>query len=243
MHQPQRREAGEQVALDQLHEGGRVGVEVVRAERVEVGVAGGGDVDHRRHVELDQRLVQREPVRVGERRRGPVPAGRVGVEVAADEAQLLDAPAQLGDGVVERAARRLRAAGTTPAKCSGNSPTTRATRSLLARAQARAVAGSGDVVLHRRTPAARRASGRRRARAAPAAGCPRCSRGSPSSLICPQLRLGQRRVRQPGQLGVAERRELRRRGRVVAVAVDDHEVGSCVDVGEALARRAGPACR
>ena len=39
---------------------------------------------------------------------GPVPAGRVGVEVAADEAELLDAAAQLGDAVVEVAARRLR---------------------------------------------------------------------------------------------------------------------------------------
>ena len=88
----------------QLHEHRGVGVEVVRAERVEVRVAGRRHVHHRRHVELDHRLVEREPVRVGQRRRGPVPAGRVGVEVAADEAELLDAPAQLGDR--RRRARR-----------------------------------------------------------------------------------------------------------------------------------------
>src|SRR5688572_9555268 len=38
--EPQAREVAEQVALDQLHEGGGVGVEVVRAGVMEIGIAG-----------------------------------------------------------------------------------------------------------------------------------------------------------------------------------------------------------
>ena len=70
--QPQLGEVGEQVRGEQLHERRGVGAEVVRAGGVEVRVAGGAHVDHRRHVELAQRLVQRVPVAVGQRR--PVPA-------------------------------------------------------------------------------------------------------------------------------------------------------------------------
>ena len=65
----QRRKVLEQIALDELHERGRVGVDVVRAGRVEVGIARRRDVDHRRHVELDHLLVERIPVPVGQRRR------------------------------------------------------------------------------------------------------------------------------------------------------------------------------
>jgi acyl-CoA dehydrogenase len=67
-HQPQRRETAEQVAHQQLHEGGGVRVEVVRAEGVRRRVARGGDVDHGGNVELGHLLVQREPVGVGQRR-------------------------------------------------------------------------------------------------------------------------------------------------------------------------------
>ena len=62
------------VALQELHESRGVGVDVVRARGVEVGVAGTGDVDHRRHVEVDHRLVERVPGLVGERQGGPVTA-------------------------------------------------------------------------------------------------------------------------------------------------------------------------
>ena len=86
--QTQRREVGEEVALDELHEGRGVGVDVVRAGGVEVGVAAARHVDHRRHVELDHLLVDRVPVAIGERRPGPHAAARIGVEVAADEAEL-----------------------------------------------------------------------------------------------------------------------------------------------------------
>ena len=47
-------------------------------------------MDHRRHVECHQLLVERIPVAIGQRRRGPVAARRVGVQVAADEAELVD---------------------------------------------------------------------------------------------------------------------------------------------------------
>jgi acyl-CoA dehydrogenase len=91
-HEAQRREPAEQVARQQLHEGRGVGVEVVRAERVHGRVARGRHVDHGRNVELDHLLVQREPVLVGQRRRRPPRARRVRVQVAADEAELGDAP-------------------------------------------------------------------------------------------------------------------------------------------------------
>ncbi len=64
--QPERREAGEQVTLQQLHEHRGVRVEVVGTKRVEVRVAGAGDVDHGRNIELDHLLVQGEPRRIGQ---------------------------------------------------------------------------------------------------------------------------------------------------------------------------------
>ena len=72
------------------------------------GVARRADVDHRRHVERDHRFVERVPVAIGERRRGPVTARRIRVQVAADEAELVDAAFELANAVVRRYARRLR---------------------------------------------------------------------------------------------------------------------------------------
>ncbi len=66
---------------------------------------------HRRHVELDHLLVHRIPeLLVGERRVLPVAARGIGIEVAADEAQLLDATLELLEAarVRRRHARRLR---------------------------------------------------------------------------------------------------------------------------------------
>src|SRR3984957_11469457 len=110
-HEPQRREPAEPVPHQQLHEGGGVRVEVVRAERVRGRVARGGHVDHGRDVELDHLLVQREPVRVGQRRRGPPRAGRVRVQVAADEPELGEAAVELFDAAVERLPPVLPAVG------------------------------------------------------------------------------------------------------------------------------------
>ena len=70
-------------------------------------VAAAGDVDHRRHVELDHLLVERVVPLVGHRRRVEVAAGRIGIQVAADEAHL-HAALELGDGVLRRHAGRLR---------------------------------------------------------------------------------------------------------------------------------------
>ena len=104
----QRREILEEVRRQELHERGRVAVDVVRAGGVEVRVARRAHVDHRRHVELDHLLVERIPLAVGQRRVGPVAARRIGVQVAADEAELLDAALELGDAVRGRDAGRLR---------------------------------------------------------------------------------------------------------------------------------------
>ncbi|MNQ52570.1 hypothetical protein D3C85_665920 [compost metagenome] len=106
--QAQFRKVAEQIALQQLHEGRCVGVEVVRAGGVEAGIAGPGDVDHRRHIEFDHLLKKGIPGAVGQRRRGPVSSRGVGVEVAADEAQFVDATLQLMDRVRYGHARRLR---------------------------------------------------------------------------------------------------------------------------------------
>ncbi len=63
---------------------------------------------HRGHIEIDHLFVERVPVLVRERWIGPVTAGGIGVEVAADEAEFLDAAAQLGNAVGGRNAGRLR---------------------------------------------------------------------------------------------------------------------------------------
>ena len=103
----ERREILEEVRQQELHEGRRVGVDVVRAGGVEARVARRAHVHHRRHVELDDLLVERIPPAVGERRLLPVAARRIGVQVAADEPQLVDAALELGDAVLGRHARRL----------------------------------------------------------------------------------------------------------------------------------------
>ena len=62
---------------------------------------------HGGHVQLDQLLIDRIPPAIGERRVGPVAAGRIGIEVAADEPEFLHAAFQLADAVVGPHARRL----------------------------------------------------------------------------------------------------------------------------------------
>ena len=56
----------EQIALNELHHRGRVGVDVVGAGCMEAGIAARRDVHHRRDVVLDHLFVDRIPVSVGQ---------------------------------------------------------------------------------------------------------------------------------------------------------------------------------
>ena len=98
----------EHVRQDELHHRHGVGVEIVRAGGVLRRIAAAGDVDHRRHVELDHLLVERIPPFVGERRRVEIAARRIGIEIAADDAELLHAALELLDRRGRRLALRLR---------------------------------------------------------------------------------------------------------------------------------------
>ena len=104
----ERRKILEQILLDQLHEGGGVAIDVVRAGGVEVRIARTADMDHGRHVELNHFFVQRIPPLVGQRRVGPVAPRWIGVEVAADEAELLHAAFEFRDAVCRRNTGALR---------------------------------------------------------------------------------------------------------------------------------------
>ena len=64
-------------------------------------------MDHRRHLELAELLVEQVPPAVGERRIGPVAARGIGIEIHADEAELREA-LQLWNAVLRRHARVLR---------------------------------------------------------------------------------------------------------------------------------------
>ena len=73
--------------------------------------AGARGVDMRRDVELAQLLVERIPVAVAERRRFlPGVLVRIGIEQAADEAELLDAAFELRQRLLDRRAGGLRQA-------------------------------------------------------------------------------------------------------------------------------------
>src|SRR5215471_14267427 len=80
----------------------------MRTRSVEGGIAGRADMDHRRHIQLAKLLVKFVPVAVGQRRRGPASAGRIGIQVAADKAKLVHAARKLLDAVLRTNARGLR---------------------------------------------------------------------------------------------------------------------------------------
>ena len=107
----ERGEILEQVAFQQLHEGGGVGVEVMRPGGVKGRIATGADVDHGRNVVFHHLLVDGVPEFVGQRRRCPVAAARVRVQVDADVAVLLHAFHQFGDAGGRVHAGRLRQHG------------------------------------------------------------------------------------------------------------------------------------
>jgi hypothetical protein len=199
-------------------------VPALSAERVERRVAGRRHVHHAGHVQLDQGLVQREPVRIGHRRRRPEPPRGVGVDVAPDEAQLLDAPAQLGHRVVEAAAGRLRELADA-GEVLREQPDDAADEVV---ADPRPGAGHGrvgDVVLHRGS--LRREDHEVAAALAQHPQLVRLDRRA--QLVVARLavlRFRRRGVGQAGQLRGAELLVRRRHGGEVAVAVDDHRRAS-----------------
>ncbi len=107
-NEPQRREVLEQIALDELHEGRGVRVDIVRTGGVKYRVTGRADVHHGGHIQLHHLFVERIPVAVSERRRSPVAPRRIGIQVAADETELVYAALQLLDAIFGRNAGRLR---------------------------------------------------------------------------------------------------------------------------------------
>src|SRR5665213_3941112 len=80
---------------------------------MEIRVARLRNVDHRRDVELAELLVDGIPRPVKQRQAGPHAAGRVRVQVDADEAELVYRSLHLRDRVGWRRGRRLRQLGDT----------------------------------------------------------------------------------------------------------------------------------
>src|SRR3546814_11828043 len=69
-------------------------------------------MDQRRHVQLDELLIERVPEAIAQARRGQgVALGGIGIEDAADEAKLPDAALQLLDAVGRALGAELRQAG------------------------------------------------------------------------------------------------------------------------------------
>ena len=178
-------------------------------------------MDHRRHVELDHLLVQRIPPPVGERRVLPVAARRIGVQVAADEAELLHAALELRDAVRGRDAGRLRqlAHADEILRVERHAAVDQVVAELRPRAARRGVA---DVVRHPRRP--RRED--REIGAALALQLELRALEARAHLVVADLERALRRRRAAAlerrDLRLAPGLELARRGGVVAVAVDDH---------------------
>src|SRR3984893_9758421 len=220
--QLQGRKILEQVRGDELHEGGGVAVDVVRAGGVEIRVARGADMDHCRHVELDQFFVKRIPPAVGERRRVPVAARRIGIEIAADETKLVDAAREFADAILRIDAGRLRqlAHADEIVGIEGGEAVNQVVRNLR---PFEAHAFVADVMRH--AGRARREDGE-----AGAALALELELGAPDAraqLVVADLDGGWRgllrRVLDGGDLVLAEIVQLLRLGGVVAVAIDDHD--------------------
>jgi hypothetical protein len=177
-------------------------------------------VDHRGHVELAQLLVERVPVLVDQRRIGPHAAGGIGVEVDADEAELVHHALELRDAVPGRHAGELRQLPDAD----------EVVRQELADAVDEVVADAcpflaqllgADVMRHAAGP-------RREHRQVAAALALETDLRlhAPDQHLVADAEVGgtgtARRVRQPRELLVAECVQRRRLGGVVAVDVNDH---------------------
>src|SRR6266481_6056559 len=75
---------------------------------MEIRVAGGADMNHCGHVELDHFLVERIPKFIGKRWSSPVASRWIRIEIASDETQLIDTPLELRNRIRNRNALRLR---------------------------------------------------------------------------------------------------------------------------------------
>ena len=95
-------EVFEQVRSEALHKSCGVGIQIVRASRVEATVAAGAHVDHGGDVVFHHFFVDGVPVFVAQGRRCPVTARRIGVQVDTHIAILFHAALQLwntGSGI------------------------------------------------------------------------------------------------------------------------------------------------
>jgi hypothetical protein len=216
----QRREIPEQIALDELHERRRIGVDVVRASGVEIRIAGGADVHHRRHIEFHQLLIQRIPVAIGQRRGVPVATRGVRVEIAADETQVPDAPFELRRAVGGGHAWRLRqlAHADEIVRVQPHD----AVDQIVAHAGPGEAGGLAPHVVRHRRSAWRED---RQVRAAFTLQLQLSALEALADLIVADHRASPgrpRRILQGGDLRVAKGLQFARGGRVVAVAVDDH---------------------
>src|ERR1017187_3236891 len=218
----QRRELLEQIGSQELHERGGVGVQIVRPSSVEIRIAGSADVHHGGHIEFHHLLVQRIPMPVGQRRGVPMTSGRVGIEVAADEAQLAHAALELCRAVGRGDAGGLRQLADTD----------EVLRIQLAYAVDQLVADARplrtDRLVAEMMP--RRRGPRRKYRQVGAALALQFELRfleAVADLIVADARALQRcralRACEPAKLRIAKRLQRSRRGRVVAMAVDDHE--------------------
>ena len=187
----------------------------MRAGGVEARVAARAHVDHRRHVVLDQRLVDRKPVPIGQRRRVPVSAWDPGFRLTATNPYSLTQ--LLGQARLRIHARRLRQHRS---QFAGNSFATRWISSLQIAAH---------VLLVSKPPmwcAMKLARGEKIVRSAPRSRisfswfCSMLSRSSSPIRSSSAGRQGG--VLESFDLAVAPVFERLGRGRVMAVAIDDH---------------------
>ncbi len=176
---------------------------------------------HGRHVELHHFFVQRIPMPIGQRRRCPMAPGRIRIQIAADESQILDAALEFRGAVDRRGRRRLRQL-TDPdevVRIQGNDAMDQVIAALRPAAAGRLIA---DVVRHG-------GRARRKDRQVGAAGPLQFQLGilqAVANLIVADLGLREQRdvdaAFQRRDLLVAKLLQRAGRGGVVAMAVDDH---------------------
>jgi hypothetical protein len=215
----------EQIRGQELHERRCIGVEIMRAGGMEVGIVRRADVDHGRNVELHQLLVERIPPAIRERRVGPVPARRIRIEIAADQAERFDAALELGHAIRRRHARRLRQLANAD-EIVGIEPAAAMDQIVADLRPCKADVGIADVVAH--------AGGPRREDSEVGAAFAlkfELQLQALANLVVAdvQVRIGRLGPISPGgDLPLPKNLELSRRRRVVAVTIDDHDVlGGC----------------